>query len=57
MKCKLCPSDELVYSGIDAFVLGIPTETYCYDCANHIAQQNQELGTPDYLAPLSTTSC
>lgn len=55
--CKLCPSDELVYSGVDAFLLGVPTETYCYDCANHIAQQNQELGTPDYLIPTSTTSC
>jgi hypothetical protein len=34
--CKIdfCDSTELVYSGVDAFVLGIPTETYCYDCAN-----------------------
>jgi len=30
-----CESTALVYSGIDAFMLGgIPTETYCYDCAN-----------------------
>jgi hypothetical protein len=30
-----CNSTELVYSGIDALMLGgIPTETYCYQCAN-----------------------
>jgi len=30
-----CENTNLVYSGIDAFMLGgIPTETYCYDCAN-----------------------
>lgn len=33
MKCKKCDSTDLVYSGTDAFVLGVPTETYCYDCA------------------------
>ena len=36
-QCKVinCESTELVYSGTDAFMLGgIPTETYCYDCAN-----------------------
>lgn len=36
-----CKNTRLVYSGVDAMVLGgIPTETYCYDCANiynHIA--------------------
>ena len=36
-ECKVvnCGSTELVYSGTDAFMLGgIPTETYCYNCAN-----------------------
>ena len=33
-----CESTELVYSGIDAFMLGIKTETYCYKCANAYAQ-------------------
>lgn len=35
--CKIdsCDSVELVYSGVDAFVLGIPTETYCYECASN----------------------
>ena len=36
-KCKVihCDTTELVYSGIAALMLGgIPTETYCYDCAN-----------------------
>ena len=29
-----CHNTHLVFSGIDAVILGIPTETYCYDCAN-----------------------
>jgi len=30
-----CTNVVLVYSGIDALMLGgIPTETYCYNCAN-----------------------
>jgi hypothetical protein len=32
-----CESIELVYSGTDAFMLGIPTEQICYDCANTYA--------------------
>jgi hypothetical protein len=37
LECKVinCNSTEIVYSGIDALMLGgIPTETYCYSCAN-----------------------
>ena len=35
-KCKvfMCESTELVYSGTDAFMLGVPTEQVCYKCAN-----------------------
>ena len=36
-ECKVnnCTSTSIVYSGTDAFILGgIPTETYCYSCAN-----------------------
>jgi hypothetical protein len=36
-ECKVinCNNTSLVYSGVDALMLGgIPTETYCYDCAN-----------------------
>jgi hypothetical protein len=29
-----CNSTELVYSGVDAFCLGVDTEVICYDCAN-----------------------
>lgn len=39
-QCKVpnCENTELVYSGIDAFMLGgIPTENYCYPCANAYA--------------------
>lgn len=35
--CKVinCENTNLVYSGISALMLGgIPTETYCYTCAN-----------------------
>lgn len=41
MKCKVmnCESTNLVYSGIDALMLGgIPTETYCYTCATAYLQ-------------------
>ena len=39
----LCESTELVYSGIDALLLGITTEKWCYTCANAIAASNREL--------------
>lgn len=29
-----CTNTDLVYSGVDAFMLGVPTETYCYACSN-----------------------
>jgi hypothetical protein len=30
-----CKNTELVYSGVAALILGgIPTEKYCYSCAN-----------------------
>ena len=34
---KRCTSTELLYSGVDAFMLGVVTETICYDCANTYA--------------------
>ncbi len=37
-KTPKCDSFELVFSGTDAFMLGIPTEQICYDCANTYAQ-------------------
>lgn len=33
-----CTSTELVYSGIDAMILGVPTEKICYDHANTYKQ-------------------
>lgn len=43
MKCQVptCESEEIVYSGVDAFMLGIPTEKICYSCAN---TYNQVIG-------------
>ncbi len=41
-KCKSCESVDLVYSGVDAFILGVPTETYCYPCANQQAGEKTE---------------
>jgi hypothetical protein len=52
-KCKVtfCESTKLVYSGTDAFMYGIPTETICYDCAfkynaviGIIEQHNSKVG-------------
>ena len=40
-ECKSCESTELVYSGIDAFILGVPSETYCYPCANKIKSESE----------------
>ena len=33
MKCKVCDKEDVIYSGIDAFVRGVPTEQVCYSCA------------------------
>lgn len=43
--CKnpVCNSTQLVYSGIDAFVLGVESETWCYTCANAIAASTNKL--------------
>lgn len=32
MNCKVtfCNATDVVYSGVDAFLLGVPTETVCY---------------------------
>lgn len=60
-KCQVinCDSTELVYSGIDAFMLGgIPTETYCYKCANAYAQIDRVMSKvrQDYLDSLTPVS-
>ena len=34
MKCLICDSDEVVYSGVDALVYGIGvTEKFCHQCS------------------------
>lgn len=68
-QCKVinCESTELVYSGTDAFMLGgIPTETYCYDCANAHNQISRDMAAASagsseaeiltYLAAFGITS-
>lgn len=44
-KCSTCETkDNLVYSGVDALLLGIPgaeTQTKCYPCANK--ERNEQL--------------
>lgn len=59
MKCKSfhCESTELVYSGVDAFLLGVETETWCYDCANFISKQNNAQEEPADTFTTLTTSC
>jgi hypothetical protein len=45
MKCVDCSSDEdIVYSGVDAFVLGVTelTEQICYPCANKRVVEREE---------------
>ncbi len=58
--CKVinCDSTELVYSGTDAFMLGINTETYCYKCANAYAQIDRAMTKvrEECLASTLTTS-
>lgn len=58
--CKVtnCDSTELVYSGTDAFMLGINTETYCYKCANAYAQIDRAMTKvrEEYLASVSTST-
>lgn len=43
--CKVigCNNTELIYSGIDALVLGVVTEKFCYSCANIYAQVRAEI--------------
>ena len=58
--CKVinCESTELVYSGTDAFMLGITTEEYCYKCANAYAQIDRVMSKvrQDYLDSLTPVS-
>jgi hypothetical protein len=37
-----CENTQLVYSGVDAFLLGVETEKWCYTCANAIALSNRK---------------
>jgi flagellar biogenesis protein FliO len=39
---KGCTSTMLVYSGVAAFLLGVETETICYDHANEQAQAREK---------------
>ena len=37
-----CENTQLVYSGVDAFLLGVETEKWCYTCANAVALSNRK---------------
>ena len=57
--CKTdnCESTNLVYSGVDAFILGVDTETVCYECAS---RNDEDINYDDIYEEelsLSTTSC
>jgi len=45
MTCRVrdCDSTELVYSGVDALIMGVPTEAICYTHANHYALVKEAL--------------
>lgn len=32
MRCKVCGDASPMFSGIDAFLFGVPTEVYCMQC-------------------------
>jgi hypothetical protein len=42
-ECKnpLCSSKKLLHSGVDALVLQVQPETWCYKCANAIAEARE----------------
>ena len=37
-----CTSTDLVYSGVDAFILGVPTEKVCYPHARTYTNWSNE---------------
>ena len=43
--CKTynCENKDLVYSGIDAVILGVTPDTYCYKCSNVYAQIRRDM--------------
>lgn len=46
MKCQVkeC-NEEVIYSGVDGFMLNVPTETVCYRCAqiyNYVSNLKEE---------------
>lgn len=51
-KCKVegCESTDLIYSGVDAFMRGLPTETYCYKCGTTFAIIKQQLDSANATA-------
>ena len=45
MNCNACGKNEVIYSGIDAWVMGVPTESVCYSCAaiyNKVVELNEK---------------
>ena len=47
MNCQVCEKPEVIYSGVDAWVLGVPTESVCYSCA---AIYNKVIGVNERYA-------
>lgn len=39
MRCTICGDKNLITSGVDAFLFGVPTEVYCMRCV----QENPRL--------------
>lgn len=38
MRCTICGDPNLIYSGADAFLFGVPTEVYCMSCVRKFPQ-------------------
>lgn len=47
MRCKICVDPNLLRSGVDAFLFGVPTEVYCLQCV---------LANPELRTPVARTS-
>ena len=42
MKCVICESDEVIYSGVDSIIYGHGiTEKFCYRCSKAFYEINQ----------------
>lgn len=55
MRCKACGDSQLIFSGIDAVLFGVPTEVYCMQCVLADPELRDAIATlPTSTDPRST---